>query len=156
MPALFIGQWFWRVARTVGELRDGVSLEPALAPKHAKQHCARRVGAHKKCARRPSAQRVVDKSGNGRAVTGAGKAMGLTPRLERVGGRMVIAFDGGEHLDGRSEPRGGRHDELARMRTMKISHITIRISIDRPKTAPRTDNRLMVTWTQAWPILTST
>ena len=76
----------------LGELRDRIAVEPALALEHAEQNRARRVVAHQAGARRAPPQRVVDEAGDGGAVAGAGEAMRQPPALERVGGRAPLAL----------------------------------------------------------------
>ena len=106
---LVVGQRLGREARAVGEPRNRLDIEPALARQHAEQHRARRVGAHDPGGRGLAAQRVVDEPGDRGAVAGAGEAMRQAPVLQRLRGRTAARLDIGEDLDGGGEARGGGH-----------------------------------------------
>ena len=130
--ALVIAQRLGRVLRAAGELGNRLAVEPAFALEHAEQNRARRIGAHDPGARCAPPQRVVDETGNRRAVAGAGKAMRQAPALERVGAGTALSLQIFEDLNGRRQTRRRRHGRPSKMRTMKMIHMTISTSAPTP------------------------
>ena len=96
-----------RKARAIGELRDRLGIEAALARQHAEQHGARRLRAHDPGGGGLAAQRVVDEPRDRGAIARAGEAMRQAPVLQRLRGRAAARLDVGENLDGGGKTRGG-------------------------------------------------
>ena len=108
-PALVGAERLRRKARTVGEPRDRFQVEAAFAPESTEHHRTRRLRAHQEGAGRAPAQRVVDETGDGRAVARAGEPVREAPRLERIGGGPALGLDRGDDLDGGGQAGGGCH-----------------------------------------------
>ena len=136
-----------RMARAVGELRDRVGIEAALALEHAEQDGARRRLAHEPGRRGAPAQRVIDQPGDGGAVAGAGEAMASAPspsaRRARAGGARRCR----RGLRSRRQAVHRGHGRPSRMRTMKITHMINSTSAPTPNHRPRMRRLLLVTWT---------
>src|SRR5256885_2079587 len=91
--------------------------------------------------RRPPRRRPIE-AGDGRAVAGAGEAMGEAPILQRVGRRAPLHLNVCKNLDGGSNTRCRRHGSPSRMRTMKMIHMIVSTIAPAMKNGPRCPRRL--------------
>ena len=109
-----------RILRATEQRANRLNIKPAHLLQSAQHNGAARLFAHQISAGGFTAQRVENQRADGGAVLGACKAMRLTPRLQCLSGRLVLALNGVQNLDGSGNTSGRGHPSLAIIELLSV------------------------------------